>query len=171
MRQEEGKGRKRKHQHQKNRKPHETKLKGKTTNANKTQSQNTRRRGPRNRFRGFLRRKQKKERLIVVECSGASCPRNSWSKRSSKRRAATPRRQQKQMQRTDQRTADLAGACQPTGLAIRREHRLGLAQEQGHGAKQLKGSEREPRKLRAAGARRPSWQQNGKSMSHGKQTL
>ena len=45
------------------------------------------------------------------------------------------------MQRTDQRTADLAGACQPTGLAIRREHRLGLAREQGHGAKQLKGSE------------------------------
>lgn len=37
------------------------------------------------------------------------------------------------MQRTDQRTADLAGACQPTGLAIRRGHRLGLAQEQGHG--------------------------------------
>ena len=41
------------------------------------------------------------------------------------------------MQRTDQRTADLAGACQPTGLAIRRGYRLGL--EQGHGAKQLKG--------------------------------
>eukprot|EP00439_Symbiodinium_sp_Y106_P082001 s121_g21.t1 len=28
------------------------------------------------------------------------------------------------MQRTDQRTADLAGACQPTGLAIRREETL-----------------------------------------------
>ena len=60
MRQEEGKGRKRKHQHQKNRKPHETKLKGKTTNANKTQSQNTRRRGPRNRFRGFCEESKKK---------------------------------------------------------------------------------------------------------------